>query len=172
MYGFPLTIYLLSGWLGSRYPGLDLFSHNAGHLLEDLLGWQGDPHMAPPHILSYLLIGGGFILLAAAWHVLYTAQRDHQLAVSGPYAWVRHPQYVGFVLIMLGFLFQWPTLLTLIMFPILVVMYIRLARHEERDSIAEFGPAYVAYAAMTPAFFPHLNGSKPGQPGDMDQSKV
>ncbi len=172
MYGFPLTIYLLSGWLGSRYPGLDLFSHNAGHLLEDLLGWQGDPHMAPPHILSYVLIGGGFILLVAAWHVLYTAQRDHQLAVSGPYALVRHPQYVGFVLIMLGFLFQWPTLLTLIMFPILVVMYIRLARREERDAMAEFGPAYVAYAAMTPAFFPHLSVPKPAQTGDMDQSKV
>ena len=27
MYGFPLTIYLLSGWLQTRYPQLDLFSH-------------------------------------------------------------------------------------------------------------------------------------------------
>src|SRR5262249_47445455 len=74
MYGFPLTIYLLSGWLGSRYPGLNFLSHNAGHLWETLLGWQGDPHLNPLHILSNLLIGGGFILLAAAWRVLYEAQ--------------------------------------------------------------------------------------------------
>jgi hypothetical protein len=50
MYGFPLTIYLLSGWLSSRYPGLDLFSHEAGHLWETLLGWRGDPHVNPVHL--------------------------------------------------------------------------------------------------------------------------
>lgn len=158
MYGFPLTIYLLSGWLGNQFPGLELFSHNAGHLWATLLGWQGDPHFAPPHLLSYVLIGAGFLLLSAAWDVLYKAQREHRLAVSGPYARVRHPQYVGFVLIMLGFLFQWPTLLTLIMFPILVIMYVRLAKREERDAITEFGQAYTAYAAVTPPFFPHLSG--------------
>jgi hypothetical protein len=58
MYGFPLTIYLLSSWLGSRYPGVDLLSHDAGHLWTTLLGWQGDPHLCPPHLLSYLCIGG------------------------------------------------------------------------------------------------------------------
>jgi protein-S-isoprenylcysteine O-methyltransferase Ste14 len=101
MYGVPLTLYLLAGWLGQKYPGRDLFSHNAGHLWETLLGWQGDPHWNPIHILSNVLIGGGFILLAAAWRVLYEAQRTHTLAVTGPFAYVRHPQYVGFVLIML-----------------------------------------------------------------------
>ena len=84
MYGFPLTVYLLAGWLGRRYPGLDLLSHDAGHLWKTVLGWQGDPHLHPLHILSSLLIGGGFILLAAAWHVLYAAQRQHTLAVTGP----------------------------------------------------------------------------------------
>lgn len=163
MYGFPLTIYLLSGWLGSQYPGLDLFSHNAGHLWATVLGWQGDPHLAPPHLLSYLLIGAGFILLSAAWDVLYKAQRVHRLAAIGPYARVRHPQYDAFVLIMLGFLLQWPTLLTLIMFPILVVMYVRLAHREEREAIAAFGQAYSDYAAVTPAFFPRLSGQQPGQ---------
>jgi protein-S-isoprenylcysteine O-methyltransferase Ste14 len=156
MYGFPLTIYLLSGWLASRYPGLDLLSHDAGHLWGTLLGWQGDPHFSPFHLLSYALIGGGFILLAAAWDVLYKAQRAGELATTGPYAYVRHPQYVGFVLILLGFLVQWPTLLTLIMFPILVTMYVRLARREEREAEATFGPAYTRYAAVVPAFFPQL----------------
>ena len=156
MYGFPLTIYLLSGWLSSRYPGLDLFSHEAGHLWETLLGWRGDPHFNPVHLLSNVLIGGGFILLASAWRVLYEAQRTHRLATTGAYAYVRHPQYVGFILIMLGFLLQWPTLPTLVMFPILVVMYVRLARREEREALAAFGEAYARYAANTPAFFPRI----------------
>ena len=63
MYGFPLTIYLLSGWLGNRIPGLDPLSHNAGHLWTTLLGWKGNPHFSPIHILSDVLIGGGFVLI-------------------------------------------------------------------------------------------------------------
>jgi protein-S-isoprenylcysteine O-methyltransferase Ste14 len=156
MYGFPLTLYLLSGWLGSRYPGLDLFSRDAGHLWHTLLGWKGNPHLDPLHLLSNGLIFGGFILLASAWRVLYEAQRERTLATTGPYAYVRHPQYAAFILIMLGFLFQWPTLLTLVMFPLLVVMYIRLARREEREVLKAFGEAYAHYAANTPAFFPRL----------------
>jgi protein-S-isoprenylcysteine O-methyltransferase Ste14 len=163
MYGFPLTIYLLAGWLGRRYPGLDLLSHDAGHLWNTLLGWRGDPHLNPLHLLSSLSIGGGFILLAAAWKVLYAAQRQHTLAVTGPYAYIRHPQYAGFILIMLGFLLQWPTLLTLLMFPILVTMYVRLARREEREVLAEFGGVYARYAAATPAFFPRLRRMKHGE---------
>ena len=156
MYGFPLTIYLLSGWLGSRYPGLDLLSHDAGHLWNTLLGWKGDPHFNPLHLLSNVFIFGGFILLYSAWKVLFEAQRTHTLATTGPYAHVRHPQYVGFILIILGFLLQWPTILTLLMFPILVYMYVRLARREEREVLAEFGEAYARYAAQTPAFLPRV----------------
>jgi len=156
MYGFPLTIYLLSGWLGSRYPGLDLLSHDAGHLWNTLLGWKGDPHFNPLHLLSDVFIFGGFILLASAWKVLYEAQRTRSLATTGPYSYIRHPQYAGFMLIMLGFLFQWPTILTLLMFPVLVYMYVRLAQREEREVLVEFGEAYARYAAQTPAFFPHL----------------
>ncbi len=164
MYGFPLTIYLLSGWLGSRFPNLDLFSHNSGHLLQTLLGWQGDPHLSPIHWLSDGLIVGGFVVLGSAWSVLYKSQRAGQVATTGLYAYVRHPQYAGFVLIMLGFLIQWPTLITLIMFPILVMMYIRLARREEREALAQFGAAYANYAASTPAFFPRLWRAPAEQP--------
>ena len=156
MYGFPLTIYLLSGWLGSAFPGISLLSHNTGHLWETLMGWKGDPHLNPLHLLSYVVIFGGFFLLAGAWNVLYKAQRTHTLAMTGPYAYLRHPQYMGFILIMAGFLLQWPTLLTLLMFPILVVMYARLARREEREVQAEFGEVYAHYSAKTPAFFPRL----------------
>lgn len=154
MYGFPLTIYLLSGWLGSRYPDVDLLSHNAGHLWPTLLGLKTDAHFSVPHLLSFALIGGGFVLLSAAWKVLYAAQRNHSLASTGPYARIRHPQYVGFTLIMLGFLFQWPTLPTILMLPFLVFMYVRLADSEEREALREFGEAYARYAARTPGFIP------------------
>ena len=156
MYGFPLTIYLLSGWLGSRYPGIDFMIHDAGHLLETLFGWRANPHFGPFHMLSFVLIGAGFILLAGAWDVLYAAQRAGKLATAGPYARIRHPQYVGFVLIMLGFLMQWLTLVTLIMFPIRVYMYLRLAKSEEREAEARFGEEYRRYAEHTPAFVPRF----------------
>ena len=156
MYGFPLTIYLLSGWLQTRYPGVDFLSHDAGHLLEVLFGWKANPHFGPFHIASNLLIVLGFWLLASAWNVLYAAQHAHRLATTGPYARVRHPQYAAFVLILLGFLLQWPTLLTLGMFPVLVYMYVRLARREEQDALAEFGEAYRRYMERVPAFIPEL----------------
>ena len=156
MYGFPLTIYLLSGWLQSRYPGVDWLAHDAGHLLETLFGWRANPHFGPFHLLSFAFIGGGFWLLAAAWKVLYAAQRARTLAATGPYARIRHPQYVAFVSILFGFLLQWPTLLTLAMFPVLVFMYVRLARREEREVAAEFGVEYERYATRVPAFFPRL----------------
>jgi protein-S-isoprenylcysteine O-methyltransferase Ste14 len=73
---------------------------------------------------------------------------------------IRHPQYVAFILIMFGFLLQWPTILTLLMFPVLVWMYTRLARQEERDALAEFGDEYRRYAENTPAFFPRWGSAK------------
>ena len=157
MYGFPLTIYFLSGWLQSRYPNVDWLSHDAGHLLETMFGWKTNPHAGPFHVLSFIFIGAGFLLIAAAWRVLYDAQQTRSLATTGPYSYVRHPQYVGFVLVMFGFLLQWPTILTLAMFPVLTVMYVKLARDEERDAMAEFGEAYAKYAADIPAFRPRLN---------------
>ena len=157
MYGFPLTIYLLSGWLSSKFPGLNFFTHNAGHLPETLLGWKGDPHFSPLHILSYIFIGGGFILLSSAWEKLYKAQKKHTLATTGLYSYVRHPQYIGFMAILFGFLLQWPTLLTLLMFPILVFMYTRLAFVEEKGMTKKFGNQYAHYARKTPAFLPKLS---------------
>jgi protein-S-isoprenylcysteine O-methyltransferase Ste14 len=159
MYGFPLTIFVLSGWLQTRFPDVNWFSHDAGHLLEMLFGWKASPHFGPFHVLSFVFIGGGFWILSAAWPVLYRAQKGHGLATQGVYARVRHPQYVGFILIMFGFLIQWPTLLTLLMFPVLVLMYVRLSLSEERQSEQEFGQAWRDYAARTPRFVPRLSGA-------------
>lgn len=122
-----------------------------------MFGWKTNPHAGPFHVLSYIFIAAGFILISVAWRVLYEAQQTRSLATTGPYSYVRHPQYVGFVLVMFGFLLQWPTILTLAMFPVLTVMYVKLARDEEREARAEFGEAYARYAAQVPAFLPHLN---------------
>ena len=159
MYGFPLTIFFLSGWLQSTWPDIDWLAHESGHLPEIMFGWRANPHFGPFHLLSFALIGAGFWLLSVSWHHLWNAQRQGRLAVTGPYARVRHPQYDGFILIMLGFLVQWPTLLTLAMFPVLVWMYARLARSEEADSRARFGEAYAQYARSVPPFIPNLTGS-------------
>ena len=152
MFGFPLTIYLLSGWLGDRVPALTL-THSGGHLWNDLIGWPFDPHISPFHLLSYVFLIGGFMLIANAWKVLWEAQRGNELATSGPYAYVRHPQYTGFILVMVGFLLQWPTIPTLVMFPVLLLVYRRLAVNEEREVASRFGRAWETYATVTPRFF-------------------
>ncbi len=157
MYGFPLSIYLLSGWLAKNYPDVDFFSHESGHLWHTLLRMEGDAHYDFLHILSNVLILGGFWLLASAWNVLYNAQQTATLATTGAYRYVRHPQYLAFIIIMLGFLLQWPTLPTLIMFPILVYFYMRLAKQEEDAALAQFGDVYQEYMRRTPAFIPAIN---------------
>jgi methanethiol S-methyltransferase len=121
-----------------------------------VFGLSGNPHFGALHIASDVLIFGGFILLSTAWNVLHQAQRRRQLATNGAYAYVRHPQYVGFIVIMLGFLLQWPTILTLLMFPLLVAMYVRLARHEEAEARRVFGAAYDTYAVATPGWLPRI----------------
>lgn len=153
MYGIPLTVYLLSGWLESKIPALQA-THSGGHLWNDLIGWRADPHLSPFHLASYLFIGGGFWLISTAWRHLYSAAGQNQLATTGPYARVRHPQYDGFLLIMVGFLLQWPTIPTLIMFSILVFVYTRLARAEEREVATRFGETWREYASTVPAFIP------------------
>ena len=160
MYGFPLTLYFLSGWLQNKYPNVDWFSHDAGHLLEMLFGWKANPHFGPFHMLSFVFIAGGFWLISSAWQVLYRAQKTNSMATTGAYSYVRHPQYAGFILVMFGFLLQWPTILTLLMFPVLVWMYARLARDEERESLGAFGDEWREYASHVPAFIPSLTGPR------------
>jgi methanethiol S-methyltransferase len=168
MYGFPLTIYLLYGWLARRFPGVDPLSHDFGHLWSPLLGFEGNPHLNPIHLASNVVILVGFWLLASAWKALYEAQRTSTLATTGPYAHIRHPQYAAFIVIMIGFLLQWPTLVTLVMFPILTITYVRLARREEAEVQAVFGPVWDEYAERTPRFVPavrsRLHSNRPARP--------
>ena len=157
MYGFPLTIYFLSGWLTEKYPGIDFFAHENGHLLHTLLGLEGNAHFDPLHIASNIIIVLGFFLLSSAWSVLHKAQQNRTLATEGWYARCRHPQYVAFIMIMFGFLLQWPTLPTVVMFPILVIVYVKSAKQEEKIALMEFGDVYQRYMNITPAFVPRLS---------------
>lgn len=163
MYGYPLTIYLLTGPLSGLIPGVDL-SHDGGHLWSDATGWGGDPHLSPFHLASYVFIAGGFWLVAAAWQRLYRAQRQGILATDGPYGRIRHPQYSGLGLVMVGFLLQWPTFATLAMFPILMVVYRRLAVREEAEVAREHPVAWSRYASCTPRFIPHLHPFRSERP--------
>lgn len=153
MYGFPLTIYILTAVLGSRFPALNPFSHASGHLWITLLG--GGAWMSVViHLVSNGLMGAGLLMMAAGWRRIHQARG--QLVTDGIYAWVRHPQYAGLFLITVGMLVQWPTIVTAATWPVLIVVYSRLARREEREAEAHFGDAYRAYRAQVPMFVPRF----------------
>ena len=157
MYGFPLTIYLLTAVLGSRYPALNPFSHASGHLWITFLG--GGAWMSVLiHLVSNGLMLGGLLLMGAGWRQIHRA--SGALVTDGVYARVRHPQYAGLFLITVGMLIQWPTIVTGATWPVLLAVYYRLARREEREAEARYGEAYRAYRARVPMLVPRL-GSGP-----------
>jgi protein-S-isoprenylcysteine O-methyltransferase Ste14 len=82
--------------------------------------------------------------------------REGKLATTGPYAVVRHPQDHGFVIILLEFLLQRRTLLTILMLPVLLMMHAGLARAEEREVFRQFGSMSHTYAEKTPVSVPPL----------------
>ena len=153
MYGFPLTIYILTAVLGSRYPALNPFSHASGHLWITLFG--GGAWMSVIiHVISNGLMVGGLLLMGVGWRRIHAARGE--LVTDGLYAWMRHPQYTGLYLISVGMLVQWPTIVTVATWPALLLIYYRLARREEREAEAQFGDAYRAYRARVPMFVPRL----------------
>lgn len=154
MYGFPLTIYLLTGWLGDTYPALEPFSHKLGHLWVVVLGGS-TLAWAVVMALSLTLMLMGYTLLSKGWTQIHAARGG--LVTDGIYSYARHPQYTGLFLVIIGFLVQWPTILTVIMAPALLFAYVHLARVEERRAEVEFGVEYDEYVRKTPAFFPRLN---------------
>ena len=151
MYGFPLTIYLLTGWLGDAYPVLQPFNHKFGHLWVVVFGGS-DLAWALVMGGSLALMLAGYILLSKGWRQVHGARG--RMVTDGLYAFVRHPQYTGLFLVITGFLVQWPTLLTVLMAPILLYAYVHLARSEEHHMLKQFGGQYREYTHRVPAFFP------------------
>ena len=153
MYGFPLTIYILTSLLNISLPVADPFQHVNGHLLGTLFGL---PLWGKLLICQVGALGmiAGLILMGKGWKMIHANQGN--LVRSGIYGKIRHPQYSGMFLFSLGLLIQWPTLLGLIMWPLLMVAYYRLALREERTMMAQFGEQYQAYAGRVPRFFPRM----------------
>jgi len=154
MYGIPLTIYFLTGWLGNSYPVFDPFSHASGHLWLVFLGLSHSVlAMSLLHILTNGIIFFGFYIIYKGWKLIHQADED-QLITDGIYAYIRHPQYSGLFLITLGFFIQWPTLITLFMWPVLMLTYYRLSRMEEANLAQKFGDRFYQYKGLVPAFVP------------------
>lgn len=149
MYGFPLTIYLLTTFWGMNIPWL----HFKGHLWAALLGLGETGAMAEMFIgLSIVVIG--ISLIARGWHLVYNAQQEDELVTDGVYSYVRHPQYTGIFLALVGQLIHWPTLPTIVLFPFVIWMYYRLAKKEEKAMMDKFGEKYAIYMQHVPMFFP------------------
>ena len=154
MYGYPLTIYLLTGWLGEAYPVLQPFNHKYGHLWVVVSGGSTLAWVVVMG-LSLLFLLAGYTLMSKGWRQIHSAH--DKFVTDGVYAYVRHPQYTGLFLLITGFLIQWPTLLTVIMAPVLIFAYVRLSRSEEAVVQQKYTPSYLEYASRTPMFFPPMN---------------
>lgn len=148
MFGVPLSMYAIAAVLGRSLPDGVLW----GHTLVQEIGLAGTS-------IAIVLYLTGATLIFAGWRAIY---RDYwskdrgegHLVTSGIYRYIRHPQYTGFACLTIGMLFEWATLPMLLMWPILAVIYYRLARREEADMRAEFGSAYDEYAEKTGMFLP------------------
>ncbi|MFA5796426.1 MAG: isoprenylcysteine carboxylmethyltransferase family protein [Candidatus Woesearchaeota archaeon] len=153
MYGFPLTIYLLSSFFGLKIP----LTHEYGHLFAYFLTFLGVNIMVGWFIvmaISTILIIIGLSVITIGWKKAYHS--EGRLITTGIYAKMRHPQYTGIYLVMIGFLIQWPTLITIIMFPFLFTMYYNLAKREEQDIMKKYRRQYLAYMKKVPMFIPKI----------------
>ena len=148
MYGFPLTIYLLV-----RYFGMDQTHLNA-NLWSTLLGF-GETGMMISMIAGYVILFSGIGLFMAGWREVHRARKENRLVTDRLYRFVRHPQYTGLFIAIFGEgIVHWPTIFSLALFPVIILVYTLLARSEERKMVEKFGEQYRAYRATVPMFFP------------------
>ncbi len=169
MYGFPLTIYILTATVWPALGGSDPFFHLNGHLLGTVLGL--------PLVGKILIciIGGiiamyGIILMWNSWRQIHEVQGS--LVTEGAYALVRHPQYLGLGLFILGLLIQWPTLLSILMAPLLLIRYVSLSRKEEAEMQMLFGAAYESYRLEIPAIIPRRRSGAGTGPVDTQSVSI
>lgn len=157
MYGLPLTAYLCMNWLGRTQDDAEI--HFNGHLWPMLFGAEGTTLIFAQFwctLIGQLLVVSGAILSIIGWRQLHRAVKAGTMATSGLYRWVRHPQYTGFFLFLIGSIINWPTLITVVTMPVLAWVYWKLARSEEQDAIEKFGDSYREYIKTTGAFLPRI----------------
>lgn len=148
MYGFPLTIYTLTTFLPIKIP----LVHNSGHLWATLLGY-GEGGDAIEMLAGSVVIVTGLVMIARGWVRIYFAKGN--LTTDGIYSLVRHPQYAGIFLIIIGQLIHWPTIPTLLLSPAIIWLYVRLAKREDQSLLDKFGLTYCEYRQHVPMFVPH-----------------
>ncbi len=142
MYGIPLTILLASKYFAATPTNLP------GYLIEfRFLGVGFGMDLA----MSYaaLLMVTGASLVITGWITLYRNTKNKGLVTHGIYHYSRHPQYLGFIFIILGWFIGWPTLLTLVFTPILIFKYIRVCKTEETEITDKYAE-YEMYKTKTP----------------------
>lgn len=148
MYGFPLTIYLLV-----RFFGLDRTYLNA-NLWSTLLGF-GELGMMISMVLGYAILFVGLGIFMEGWRELHRARKENRLVTDRLYGLVRHPQYDGLFIALFGEgIVHWATIFSVALFPVIILVYVRLAHSEERRMLAQFGEEYRAYMLRVPGFIP------------------
>ncbi len=137
MFGWPLLIFVLS-------PLVDIPSV-AGDFYRSVGHWPATVGTA----MSLL----GVVLIAVGWAQIHRAEG---LVTTGLYRIVRHPQYTGILLFTLGWILHWPSIITLVLWPILIAAYLWLAKQEEKQALEDFGEAYADYAGRTKRLIPFV----------------
>lgn len=150
MHGIPFSMWVISWLVGKNLPEGILW----GHTLFSTIGFWG----------MYINMGCAVVALSLilnGWYNIYKKYWSKEtgtgaLVKSGVYRYIRHPQYTGLLLLSLGMMIEWATLPMLILYPVMVYMYVRLAKREEMDMIDEFGDEYINYINTTKMFIPHI----------------
>lgn len=150
MHGIPMSMYAISWLIGRKLPEGVLWGHT-------LIGKIGHAGMYASVVLSLIAV----FIIANGWYNIYHkywSQKSGkgQVVKTGVYKYIRHPQYAGLIMLSLGMLLNWATLPQLLLFPVIVVLYYRLAKREEQDMIKEFGEEYIMYMARTKRFIPFV----------------
>lgn len=150
MHGIPFSMYLIAGIIGRNLPVGVLW----GHTFFETIGYTG-------MYISIIMTLIGLVLIIIGWKDVYhgywkKTPGKGRVIKTGVYRYIRHPQYTGVLLISLGIILNWATLTSLLTFPIVVYMYIRLARKEEKNMIEEFGEEYIMYKNKTKKFIPFV----------------
>lgn len=150
MHGIPFSMYIISWLVGKNLPEGILW----GHTLFNQIGYIG------MYINIFLAIIAVILIMNGWWNIYkkYWSKETGTgtLVKTGIYKYIRHPQYTGLLLLSLGMLIEWATITMLLLYPIMIFMYVRLAKKEEEDMINEFGDEYREYIKVTKRFIPFI----------------
>lgn len=150
MHGIPFSMYVISWIVGKNLPEGILW----GHTLVSSIGFWG-------MYINYICAFSAMFLIINGWYNIYKKYWSKEtgtgsLVTKGIYRYIRHPQYTGLLLLSFGMMAEWATLPMIILYPVMISMYVRLAKREEKDMLVEFGDEYREYMKITKMFIPFI----------------